>query len=228
MFDWETYRQIRYKYFGEKRPEARINYRKYKQVKDNMNCESAKINTNYVSLGCTGTISGATANWVVIDDCCAKPAYPPAPCTKVCPTKEVENTMTETDIVSQRRYFNDRTNSVFYDKENENIETFRIHNSEYPRTYKELIDAIKNGLYTLDEKRTKVIEAEPSYACSMTDGMKFKLPTAPDREGYSKADKALRAAKQAARDQIAAATDGAAMLKAVEDFKAWTPTVGNA
>lgn len=147
---------------------------------------------------------------------------------KVCDKKqEVENTMTTyNEIEASRKYLNNRVQSVFWTKRNAIATQFRIHNSDTPRTYKELIDAIKNDKFTLDAKRTAAIDeyvADEDWYGNAFDGIKFNLPTAPDRDGYKAAADALEKAKTATYDVIATA-DPAAGLKALQDFEAWTFT----
>lgn len=188
------------------------------------------ITTNSVSLGCC--VPAPTVSWsnpiCWVDECCAKPASPIK--SKVCPKQEVENTMSyeKSDITVQRDYFNRRINDVYHTHLNELQVTHRIYNSDQPKNYKVLIDAIKNGQYELIEKQTKQVDAsENDRYWGPFFGIKWKLPDSPDFDGYNAAEKEVLKAKQTARDQIAAAVTGDAMLKAVADFEAWTP-VGNA
>lgn len=142
-----------------------------------------------------------------------------------CAKQEEENSMTAN---TERTYLNNRLNDVRYDHMDRNAVDFRIHNSDQPRTYKELIDAIKNDKYTLDTKATaKVDEAMEDQNRAYSPwgpmfGIKFDIPTAPDHDGWKKADTALTKAYTAAKDIINTA-DAAAGLKALQDFEAWTP-----
>jgi hypothetical protein len=145
------------------------------------------------------------------------------PWKKACPIKkEEENSMT---INTERQYLNNRLNAVSYTKQDEIYAQFRMGNSDLPKTYKELIDAIKNDKFTLDEKMTKKVDgmADEGYnPYGMVAGIKFDLPDAPDREGHNAAEKAMQKALQTAKD-IINTSDAAAGLKALQDFMAWTP-----
>jgi hypothetical protein len=151
---------------------------------------------------------------------------------KVCnQEKEVENTMTTTynEIEASRKYLNGRVQSTYWIKRDELSEQFRIHNSEFPKTYKELIDAIKNDKFTLDTKRTAKIDAyaeDDDWYGNAFDGIKFNLPTAPDHDGYNAAVNELDKKIQDVKDVINVGTpaDG---LKALQELEAWTP-VGKA
>jgi hypothetical protein len=148
---------------------------------------------------------------------------------KVCnQEQEVENTMTTTynEIEASRKYLNGRVQSTFWTKRDELSQQFRIHNPETPKTYKELIDAIKNDLYTLDTKRTAKIDAyveeEDDWYGNAFDGIKFNLPTAPDRDGFNAAVKELDKKVQDVKDVINVSSPEAG-LKALQELEAWTP-----
>lgn len=178
---------------------------KKKSIFGNPNC--------VVSLGCSTTIVGQRCDTIVLDD--------PHPWPK---KKEEENSMTTQN--TERDYLKRRLMDALYIFQDDIATAFRIRNSETPKTYSELIDAIKNGKYTLDEKVTKRVDAYfeengftpwgPFY------GIKFQLDTAPDRDGYDAAEKALNKRWQDAQDIIMTG-DAAAGLKALQDFEAWKP-----
>jgi hypothetical protein len=144
---------------------------------------------------------------------------------KVCNKEEVDNNMTTyNEIEASRKYLNGRINSVMWQKRDDMVKQFRMHNSEQPRTYKELIDAIKNDLYTIDTKRAAQIDGyveDDDWYGNAMDGIKFNLPTAPDRAGYDAATKEFEKAVNSAKDIINTGTpaDG---LKALQELEAWT------
>ena len=169
------------------------------------------------------TLTSQNTNF--ISSLCITPA--PAECAKPhC--KEEENSMTTQN--TERDYLRRELTNVSYAKEDELAKMFRIHNLDTPQTYKDLIDAIKNGKYTLDEKVTKKVDAYieehgrsgwgPFY------GIKFNLDNAPDYDGFHKAI-AERNRQRTIAERIIMTGDAAAGLKALQDFEAWTP-VGKA
>ncbi len=179
--------------------------------------------TNTVSLGCTNSVYAVCAPTQMAQlnywAACETQAC------KACPTKEEENSMN-----TERNYLERRVREIFCDKERTLIDTFNLHVDNTPRTYKDLIAAIKDGKYDLDPKRTKVIDAQvesgenPLYfACGAFDGIIWKGDKMPDPAGYGIAINALRKARTTAMD-IVQTQDAIAGLKALQDFDAWTPT----
>lgn len=194
-----------------------------------LNKKEEMITTNNtVSLGCC--VATPTVSWsnpiCWVDDCCAKSASLVK--SKVCPKQEVENTMSyeKSDISVQRDYFRNRVNDIYYVHFEEINKQFRMNKSETPVNYKQLIDAIEKKQYKLNDKRIASITEDDGSITGYGafDGIIWQLPDAPDWDGYRAAEKEMLKAKQTARDVIAAATTGDAMLKAVTDFEAWTPT----
>lgn len=145
--------------------------------------------------------------------------------------QEVENTMTTyNETEASRKYLLNRVQNVYWSKRDDLAIQFRIHNSDTPRTYKELIDAIKNDKYTLDTKRTAQIDTffeDDDWYGNAFEGIEFDLPTAPDREGYTAATAELDKKVLAAKDVINVGTpaDG---LKALQELEAWTFTKASA
>lgn len=152
--------------------------------------------------------------------------FPAPTCAKkACCPKEKEDTMNYNEIEASRKYLNQRASETFYTKERDLSKQFKLDKKDRPQTYKDLIDAIKNGNYELDTKKTTSIDGyvddEGYYFGSMLDGIVWKLPDGPDRDGFDAAYKAAKAALTAAKDVINT-QDSAAGLKALQDFEAWT------
>lgn len=162
---------------------------------------------------------------------CKTTSCAPAVPKKACRIQEKEDTMNYNEIEASRKYLNQRASDTFYTKEHDLSKQFKIDKSERPQTYAQLIDAIKNGNYELDTKKTAQIdgyvEDEGYYFGNMTDGIVWKLPDGPDRDGFNAAVKVARTALIAAKDVINTGTpaDG---LKALQDFAAWTYTAPTA
>lgn len=223
------YIAIRKKYFGESGQEARRQCSKYYKFKNTHKmittsdeckaCEpktknlfgKAKVKpTPAVSLGCTSTIMGINYNMYVIDD--------------IPDNKEEENSMT--DFYHERNYLINRVNNISWEKERELYDIFKMDADPSPKTYKELIDAIKNDKFKLDAKITKKVD------CAVENNEFYLFGDAfngiiwdgerADFEGYKAATRELNKRKQAALDVIET-QDPAAGLKALQDFEAWMP-----
>jgi hypothetical protein len=111
---------------------------------------------------------------------------------------------------------------------------FNMYADNTPKTYKELIDAIKGGKYKLNEKRTKQIDARIAadadeefdddrfYFNGPFDGIIFDGPR-PDRKGRDAASDELGKAFTKTMDAIKVlpATEG---LKALQEFENWVPS----
>lgn len=142
------------------------------------------------------------------------------------------------------RHLLGRLDSIRYAKRAEFEQKFNIYNSDTPKTYQELIAAIKAGDYTIDSKVEKRLELAKETGSSddfdIDDdedqsgsfywgygpmyGIKFtKLPNAPDHKGYKAAIEALNKEFTKTQDiiKVMPAVDG---LSALQAFEAWTPT----
>lgn len=134
------------------------------------------------------------------------------------------------DTSVTRDYLLKRLASADYPKNRKIIELFNLDVDNSPKTYQQLIDAIKNGTYTLDPKRTaKVDEAvadhekqDCEYYGSVFDGIIWGGPQ-PDKKGYTAAKEEQNKQYTAAKDTIMVG-DAAAGLAALQAFEAWTPT----
>lgn len=188
------------------------------------------VGSVYVNTGST-----TQSNLYLIDDITVEAKCVPQPVPCCAPSKlpwkkgiatpinkEEEDSMTTNN---ERTYLNNRSNDVFYAHRDTIADKFRINNSDQPKTYKELIDAIKNDKYTIDEKMAKRVDVAAEdggyIPWGNTCGIKFNLPTAPDWDGHSKAAAELEKARTVAKD-IINTQDAAAGLKALQDFEAWT------
>ncbi len=114
-------------------------------------------------------------------------------------------------------------------------EMFRIGTDPAPKTYKQLIDAIKNDKFKLDEKRIKRAELDAEdddedreeYSFDRgfygpMDGIIWDGPK-PDEKGYEKAIKELNQAYLDTKDAIMV-KDAEAGLEALKAYENWKPS----
>lgn len=129
-------------------------------------------------------------------------------------------------------YLNSRAQSVYYDIERTFRDMFHMNGPSQPRYYKELIDAIKNGDYEIDEKQAKYADEawedfqdndDGYFDYNAFYGINFtKFPKA-DYKGRDAAYKELRAEFQRVKDIIAIMPAEEA-LSAVQAFEKWQPS----
>jgi len=109
---------------------------------------------------------------------------------------------------------------------------FHFDGQTLPMTYRQLIDAIKNDEFEIDEKRAKRIDArfaeyqngdESWFDYSAFDGLTFTGFPEPDKDGYAAAQKELKAEYQKVKDAIAI-LDAETALAAVQAFEEWKPS----
>lgn len=131
---------------------------------------------------------------------------------------------------NQIDYLSCRVDDVYRELRSPLAEKFNLYKDNAPRTYKELIDAIKNDKFKLNEKRIKAMEARAEDDedagwdcpyCGPFDGIIWDGPQ-PDEKGYEAALDSLQKARIRALDIIktSPAADG---LKALQEFEKWTP-----
>jgi len=112
---------------------------------------------------------------------------------------------------------------------------FRLFSDGQPSKPQDLIDAIKGGKFTLDEKRIKRLEAQAEFGddfgeedydpFSGYDLLGFFTFTdfpKPDRVGFNEAEQAYLADWQKVKDQIMTG-DPTEAMKAVQALSDWTP-----
>lgn len=173
-------------------------------------CDSTAV----AAFGCCTTASTPVRPSVIawLDDC---------ECEKKQEGKTPMTTNTERDYLARR------LTEVHYELIHELTKTYNIGVYTGPRTYKELIDFITNNKYTLDTKRTTVVDAqvadEEYWATNAMEGIIWNGRGVEDRKTYDLAKKALEDAKVTARDVIMT-SDAAAGLAAFNTFKTWTYT----
>jgi hypothetical protein len=138
----------------------------------------------------------------------------------------------KSDIAVQRDYLLSQLTTAFHPKEREFQTTFNLYVDNTPKTYIDMIAAIKDGKYTIDPKAEKRVadweedeEDGPSYFGPLY-GIVWDGPVA-DRKGYDQAVKDLRKQKTEA-ERIIVTGDAAAGLAALQAFEAWQPTVATA
>jgi len=137
-------------------------------------------------------------------------------------TKEQEGTTPMNNTYPERDYLNRRLSDVRTNHRIALQKQFHIHDHTGPHTYKELIDWVKNGKYTLDEKLTKIVDTndewrhEPFYGIVWT-GRGFTN----DFAGFEVAEEALQKAYTKAKDIINTQYPEHG-LEALREFEAWT------
>lgn len=147
-----------------------------------------------------------------------------------------------TEVSDQRAYllrrFEELTRYEWNDSKTQAMsEMFNLGAPKFPKTSQELLDAFKNGKFTVDQKK---VDANTAYYADHSEDEDFDdncmsgswaqffgvtftdLPVA-DRKGYDAAMAAYRKLKQDTKDAIMIGTpaEGLAALKA---FELWMPT----
>ena len=129
-------------------------------------------------------------------------------------------------------YLNNRAQNVFYDIQRTFRGMFHLHGPSQPRYYKELLDAIKNGEYEIDEKEAKCAdEAWEEYKernnkwfdYNVFYGINFTKFPKPDYKGFDAAEKELDAEFQAVKDVIAIMPAEEALAR-IHAFEKWVPS----
>lgn len=129
-------------------------------------------------------------------------------------------------------YLNNRARNIFHKIDCSLTDMFRLHSSPKPAYYKDLIDAIKNGEYKINEKAAN--KADQDWEAVQADerdwynydafyGIDFTKFPKPDYEGREKAHAELSAEYQRVCDIIAVMPAEEA-LKAVQEFEKWQPS----
>lgn len=143
------------------------------------------------------------------------------------PEKTVEKETAMTYEQNTRDYLLRRLEGVGYELERKLPDQFNLYNNNIPKTYKELIDAIKNDKFKLNKRRMEQLEdlyddeAVEAYVCGPFDGIIWDGPQ-PDSKGYDAACKALSAAKTATKD-IIMTSDPKDAVEALKALEAWVP-----
>lgn len=139
----------------------------------------------------------------------------------------------ESDTQKKVDYLNNRALKVFNNINLTFRDMFHLNSFSTPRYYKELIGAIKNGEYTINEEAAK--KADENWKDHVEDpyeywydfdafyGINFTKFPKPDWKGHEKATVELRAEYQRVQDVIAISPAEEA-LKAVQDFEKWLPS----
>lgn len=136
------------------------------------------------------------------------------------------------DTATQRDYLLSRLSNAAYPKYNELDKLFHRFVDNTPKTYKDLIDAIKNDKFTIDAKIAKRVDAAADAERDEDEcnynyrGPFYGIVWAGDQFD----DKAWLAARNESEKQQRAAKDiimtgdAAAGLAALQAFEAWLPT----
>lgn len=128
---------------------------------------------------------------------------------------------------NERRYLRDRVFSTSSQKLCDAIATFHISDDGEPRTYAELIDFIKNDKFTLDAKKTALVDVsvlDHGYSrYGLCCGINWTGRVVKDQAGYDAFNTANSKKIQDTLD-VVMTQDNVAGLKALQDYEAWTPT----
>ena len=141
--------------------------------------------------------------------------------------KTVEKETAMTYEQNTRDYLVRRLEAVGYELERKLPDQFNLYVNNTPKTYKELIDAIKNDKFKLNKRIAERLEDiddgedVEDYLCGPFDGIIWDGPQ-PDRKGYDVAYKSLCAAKTAAND-IIMTSDPKDAVEALKALEAWVP-----
>lgn len=122
-------------------------------------------------------------------------------------------------------YLLSRARSVKYDRDDNLAKIFHLYVDNTPKTFKDLIDAIKNDKFKLDEERTKKIlekSAKYGYYYGPLDGIIFDGPEK-DRDGYNVAVNELEKKYIELKDTIQIKSADEA-LDALRAFETWLPS----
>lgn len=126
---------------------------------------------------------------------------------------------------NQIEYLSHRVAEVYHELRNPLSNKFNLYKDNTPKTYKELIDAIKNDKFKLDEKRVKVLESSDEdddiFHYGPFEGIIWDGPQ-PDWLGYHATCEKLEMARKAALDIINTSPSSEG-LKALREFQKWTP-----
>lgn len=141
-------------------------------------------------------------------------------------------TSPQSDAATQRDFLLKELASADYPKDRELQKVFNLNVNNTPKTYKEMIEIIKAGKYTIDPKIAKKVEAYDTsddgndlddYHYSAMYGIIWPGPVA-DWDGYRTAE--VEKTKQySAAKRIIMTGDAADGLKALQSFEAWLPSV---
>lgn len=141
-----------------------------------------------------------------------------------CNQEKGNNPMSNTE----RDYLNRRINDIMHTKRAELSKQFHLYEEIGPKNYKELIDWVKTGKYTIDLKISKRIEALEADDEDFYRGPFYGIVWngrgyVNDYDGYAVAEKELEKARTAAKD-VVNTLDAAEGLKAVQSFETWSYT----
>lgn len=130
-------------------------------------------------------------------------------------------------------YLNRRAEQICSNLQNSFYKMFNIYGDKTPRYYKDLIDAIKNGEYEIDEKEAKRMDeawemfqdedSNEGFYFSPFHGINFTKFPKPDFAGKEKAYTELHDEVTRIKDIIAIMPAEEA-LKAVQEFQNWKPS----
>lgn len=131
----------------------------------------------------------------------------------------------KTEAEISRAYLVNRLGEANYAKRDQLRKFFNLDAIAIPKSYKELIDAIKNGKFEINAKVAKnidfTIEEEGQYYGSPLDGITFTDFPKPDYEGFTAATAEQSKKYTQAKDAFFLPYEQG--LKALVDFEAWMP-----
>jgi hypothetical protein len=222
------YYQIRKKYIGQNKREARKDYQDYKVA-----MEKKKMN-NCVEV-CTGTTAYVDLPKAYLCSLgTVEVTQPPASKKSFwgCKQEEGNNPMNyatatvqagTTETQDQRKYLTNRLQEVYSDKRDPLEAAFGLTDDDAPKGPLELAERLKDGKFTVRYMETGTNPDVYRY-WHWTDLIQWRDPAAKrDEDGFKKAIEELRALHQAALDTIKI-DEPKAGLEAIKALEAWKPT----
>lgn len=172
------------------------------------------------------TSSTVTFNWVGETTCSTEYEYfNGSEWEKLNPTNKKEETDMQTETQTQRHYLESRLHSIYWDKQAGLSRHFHILDDEYPKSYKEAIQRIKDGKVVLKKHfdiADEIDEEDDLFGFdvySLGHALRWRDPNQPaDHDGHKAALEKLDAARTEIKDiiQIKTPEEGLVALKEFE------------
>lgn len=217
--------------FGKIRPSTkkiRAEYNKQKEEKMNNNSLQNNMVDVYVTTDtCTNpVVTVGWGSWQIFNNESYSLVCTTGTTPAMCGVKQEETEKGTAMSIEQNAidYLTRRVENVYANHYRYLPGKFNLYVDNTPKTYKELIEAIKNDKFKLDKKRVAIIDDDDdnSYIYGPFDGIIWDGPQS-DNDGYDKACDALQKARIDATDIIKTSTDADKRLQALKDFEKWTP-----
>lgn len=129
-------------------------------------------------------------------------SYCNAKSTTVAASIQVQPDRSDAD---KRNHLIEQLRHALYSKENEAVKVFNLHTDNSPKNFRELLSAIKDGKFTIDEKLAAKIDAkilnDENFYGSPFQGIIWDGPKS-DYEGHTDFTKALYVEFGKAKDEV--------------------------